>query len=65
MPISFIHKIFSSCHLLSTELACSENMTVLSACLCNLSHCNCNKQNVANFDGLHYILKKQHQKITI
>jgi hypothetical protein len=64
MPTSFIHKIFSSCHLLYSELACPENMTVLSTCLCNLSHCNCNKENVANSDRLHYIVKKHHKKLS-
>ena len=67
MSISFIHKTFSSCHLLSTELACPEIMAVLSTCLCILSHWNYNKQNVANSDGITIILQcqKAPPKITI
>jgi hypothetical protein len=58
--------IFKSCHLLSTQLACPENTAVLSNYLCILSHCNCNKQNVANSDGIIITLHSQKapQKIT-
>lgn len=51
--------IFKSCHLLPTQLACPENMAVLSTCLCILSHCNSNKQNVANSDGIIITLHSQ------
>jgi len=42
-------------------------MAVLSTCLYIFSHCNCNKQNVANYDGIITTLHSQKapQKITI
>jgi hypothetical protein len=52
MQNSVIHKILSSCHLPSTDLAYPEHTGTFKHLSMYSPHCNHNKQNVAYFDGM-------------